>query len=1035
MTAEVATPSRTEAGPLAVFRNSGFLRLWLSQASTQIGGNMVLFGLTIIVSSSGSKTAVSILILTFLVPAVLFSAVAGVYVDRIDRRLILIATNLLRGLAFVALYLAGTNLAVILLLNVAISTITVFFAPAELAMIPVLVPRSQLLAANGIFTLTLNAAFALGFALLGPLVVKVAGPEAVIVVVAGLYFLAAIFCITLPASPPPPSTEESPHSGLGVGEASGAMGSTLGQLQEGFTFIRGHRAITWSLIYLALAASLVGVLGVLGPAFAQETLGLKAEDFAVVVLPLGFGIVTGILLLNSYGRYFHRRRVIEVALIALGILLAALAAAGPISRLLQRADQPGGLDLSGVTSLLAVVVVIAFFAGIAYGLVAIPAQTGLQEDLPEDVRGRVFGVLGMLVSVASFLPIIIVGPISDLVGTTAVIFVSAIAVMVVGIVSVLTRGPLAPDASLAADPHAVDPIASALGADLPTWTGHPDDPSDDAAPVTGPVAPVPTPETVAETVAAGRADRVGPGHRRRSARARPDRPIRPDRPGLSPMGRVAVVFTGGTISTAFDPVAGGNVPILDGAAILARTPGLDAVADVVAIDRGRTPASHFTFPELLDIADVVRSALADPAIDGAVIVQGTDTIEETAFCWDLVLDDPKPVVVTGAMRASDDAGFDGPANLRDAVRVATSDPMRGTGVVVCLAGTIEPADDVIKMHASALDTFQSPNGGSLGRVTGDGLVLYRRTRRPAPRPDRPSRRAGPAHHRDRRHGRLAARRRGRGRGGWDRRRRDGRREHGSVAPRGGGPRDRGRHPGRPCVALSGGSGRRGVRLPGWGSRVDPGGRAPGRPSVRGQGPGRARARARCRTGSRRARRAAGRSGDLIRAARHAHHRADRHPRRRDRVRLGRGRRHPGRADRLRRLRGRARDARRPVHRADRARARRGGDPGPHRRAPAPRRRGRRDTPGRPVRCPDPDRGAGSYRRRARGVGRSGRLARGSRLGRGSLGPLAHRRRSRDGRAGASRRVLGARPPRPARQSGRARDGRAGPCDRRSPAAA
>ena len=481
MTAEATTPPPAEAGPLAVFRNSGFLRLWLSQASTQIGGNMVLFGLTIIVSSSGSKTAVSLLILSFLVPAVLFSAVAGVYVDRIDRRLILIATNVLRGLAFVALYLAGTNIAIILLLNIAISTITVFFAPAELAMIPVLVPRAQLLAANGIFTLTLNAAFALGFALLGPLVVKVAGPESVIVVVSGLYFLAAIFCVTLPSSPPPPSTTEAPHSGLGVGEASGAMGSTLGQLREGFSFIRANRAITWSLIYLAVAASLVGVLGVLGPAFAQETLGLKAEDFAVVVLPLGFGIVTGILLLNSYGRYFHRRRLIEGALIALGILLAALSAAGPISRLLQRADQPGGVDLSGVTSLLAVVVVIAFFAGIAYGLVAIPAQTGLQEDLPEDVRGRVFGVLGMLVSVASFLPIIIVGPISDLVGTTAVIFVSAMAVMVVGIVSVLTRGPvLASDASPAADPRAVDPIAAALGADLPTWTGKKPDP--DAGP-------------------------------------------------------------------------------------------------------------------------------------------------------------------------------------------------------------------------------------------------------------------------------------------------------------------------------------------------------------------------------------------------------------------------------------------------------------------------------------------------------------------------------------------------------------------------
>ena len=273
---------------------------------------MVLFGLTVIVSSTGSKTAVSLLILTFLVPAVLFSAVAGVYVDRIDRRLILIATNLLRGLAFVALYLVGTNIALILLLNIAISTITVFFAPAELAMIPVLVPRSQLLAANGIFTLTLNAAFALGFALLGPLVVKVAGAggghpgrgRAVLPRRDLLRHAAGLASAAIDRG-----SRRIP--GWAWGEASGAMGSTLGQLREGFTFIRGHRAITWSLIYLAMAASLVGVLGVLGPAFAQETLGLKAEDFAVVVLPLGFGIVTGILLLNSYGRYFHRRRLIE----------------------------------------------------------------------------------------------------------------------------------------------------------------------------------------------------------------------------------------------------------------------------------------------------------------------------------------------------------------------------------------------------------------------------------------------------------------------------------------------------------------------------------------------------------------------------------------------------------------------------------------------------------------------------------------------------------------------------------------------------
>jgi L-asparaginase len=192
------------------------------------------------------------------------------------------------------------------------------------------------------------------------------------------------------------------------------------------------------------------------------------------------------------------------------------------------------------------------------------------------------------------------------------------------------------------------------------------------------------------------------------------------------MARVAVVFTGGTISTAFDPVAGGRMPVLDGSAILARTPGIAEIADIVPIDRGRTPASSFTFPMLFDIAGVLRSSLADPAVDGAVVVQGTDTIEETSFFWDLLLDVEKPVVVTGAMRASDEASFDGPANLREAVRAAASPALRGEGLVVALAGTLEPADDVVKTHTTALDTFRSPNGGSLGRVGSDGVVLYRR---------------------------------------------------------------------------------------------------------------------------------------------------------------------------------------------------------------------------------------------------------------------------------------------------------------------
>lgn len=469
-----AGPSRSpggdvgEEGALAVFRNPSFLRLWLSQAATQIGGNMVLFGLTVIVSETQPNTAVSLLILSFLVPAVLFSAVAGVFVDRIDRRLILIATNVLRGIAIFALVLVGDHFLLILLLNIFVSTVTVFFAPAEAAMIPEVVPRRLLLAANGVFTLTLNAAFAIGFALLGPLVINLAGAQAVIVVVAALYILAAAFCFTLPPSPPPARADavDRPHP---VGDTKEAVRSTIAQLREGLSFIAENRSIVWSLLYLGIAASLVGVLGVLGPDFAETALGLESKDFAVIVLPLGGGIVMGILLLNAYGKYLPRRRVIEGGLITLGVMLALLSVAGPISRLLQRADSATVVDLSAVTSLLAVVVFIAFIAGVAYGGVAIPAQTQLQEDLPEEVRGRVFGVLNMLVSVSSFLPIIIVGPISDLIGTATVMLVVALGVLAAGIASVFLRDPNLGIAGATADPHAEDPFAAALGADLPRW--------------------------------------------------------------------------------------------------------------------------------------------------------------------------------------------------------------------------------------------------------------------------------------------------------------------------------------------------------------------------------------------------------------------------------------------------------------------------------------------------------------------------------------------------------------------------------------
>jgi len=427
---------------------------------------MVIYGLTIIITAAyASSSAVSALLLSFLVPAIVFSAIAGVFVDRVDKRHLLVVTNVLRGLAFMAIVLVGNNLLLLYLLMVFVSTVTTFFGPAEASMIPALVPKPQLLAANGLFTLTMNIAFALGFALFGPFVVALASAELLIVIVAVLYFVAAVFCFTLP--PGSGAVAESITAGDTVAEAERAVGTMVGQFVEGITYIREHRNVGWSLSYLGITGALVGILGVLGPGFAKTTLALGEKDFALIVLPLGLGIAMGILFLNSYGRYLPRRRTIEAGMIMIGILLALLACAGPISRFLEdRASDTGLAEASRVVSLLSMVMGIAFFVGAGYAVVAISSQTQLQEELPEDVRGRVFGVLNMLVSIASLAPIIIVGPVADLVGREPVIFVVGGIVCSWGLASVLShRRTLSGDGARAPSIPSgapVDPMTAAI---------------------------------------------------------------------------------------------------------------------------------------------------------------------------------------------------------------------------------------------------------------------------------------------------------------------------------------------------------------------------------------------------------------------------------------------------------------------------------------------------------------------------------------------------------------------------------------------
>lgn len=191
--------------------------------------------------------------------------------------------------------------------------------------------------------------------------------------------------------------------------------------------------------------------------------------------------------------------------------------------------------------------------------------------------------------------------------------------------------------------------------------------------------------------------------------------------------RLAIFFTGGTISMRIDPATGGAVPALSGEEIIAQVPGLDRLADFELINFARLPGPHWTPTRMMELARAVAQQLADESIVGAVVTHGTDTLEETAYLLDLVVATAKPIVFVGAMRNSSELSWDGPENLCAAVRVAIDDGARGLGVVVVMNSQIIAAAEATKTHTESTDTFQSRDFGPLGFVDKDRVILLCRS--------------------------------------------------------------------------------------------------------------------------------------------------------------------------------------------------------------------------------------------------------------------------------------------------------------------
>jgi MFS family permease len=420
-----------EAVHAGLFRNRAFLAVWGAQILSQTAANAVTSALIILVAElTHSNTSSSFLILLAIIPAVLFGIGAGVLVDRTDRRFVLVLKNALRGVAVLPLLFAGTSLTTAYVVNFLVAAVTIFFVPAESATIPGIVRRKDLLVANSLFTFTFNGAFLVGFIILAPIIVSLFGYEVLWVVITFMFAAASIMCATLPKAPP---AEE--HLSRRVAEM--AVSQTATGITEAFHYLRQAPIVTWSLIYIALTYTLVAVAGALAPGFVREVLRVGERNVVIIVGPAGVGVIAGLGFLNALGRRWPRPNAIGTGLIVAGSALLFLAAARPLTDLFSRAGSPGLGAAFPV--FVAVVAVTAFVFGLSYALITVPSMTLLQEELPDEIRGRVFGFLNMLVSIFSLIPLIVVGPIADLWGVAPVFVGFAVIVAIVWIGGKSTR--------------------------------------------------------------------------------------------------------------------------------------------------------------------------------------------------------------------------------------------------------------------------------------------------------------------------------------------------------------------------------------------------------------------------------------------------------------------------------------------------------------------------------------------------------------------------------------------------------------------
>jgi MFS transporter, DHA3 family, macrolide efflux protein len=409
---------------IKVISITNFRNLWFAQICSQIATNTLLFILAIrIYNTTNSNTAVSGLYLVYGIPAVFFGLIAGTIVDKLDKRNILRFCDIARAVLILGFILFPTNLIMIYVLMFINTFITQFYVPAEAPTIPYLVSENEIVTANSLFSFTYYSSLAIGSVLAGP-ILRLMGATGVFIFLSILFLLAAYNVNKLPAK----IMVTRPLKDIFSASFEYLFKRLMANVREGLGYVKKSAVLKDALFLLMGTQVILAILGTLGPGFADRVLHIDIRDSSVVIMgPVVLGLVLGALFVGNLGNKFKAKQLIQIGILSAGIVLIIVSLLFRFSRIIH-------VDwfTQKLISLL-IVIVLFFFLGAANSFLDVPANTILQSEANDQMRGRVYGLLSAAVGGLGVLPVILGGILADTIGVGRVILMLGILITLFGL--------------------------------------------------------------------------------------------------------------------------------------------------------------------------------------------------------------------------------------------------------------------------------------------------------------------------------------------------------------------------------------------------------------------------------------------------------------------------------------------------------------------------------------------------------------------------------------------------------------------------